>query len=108
MELQRNDRFVTAHFIVSIIPFFIIAVISSVRELELNFFTALADYLADGVVMLFVLLFVALNATVFYLMQLSIDPQIRKWRLPLFSILLQASSVVLLCCYVFDLSVVFN
>ena len=66
------------------------------------------DYLFGGALILFVLLFVAFNVTVFYLMQLSIDPQIRKWRLPLFSILLQVSSVVFLCYYVFDLSAFFN
>jgi hypothetical protein len=102
--MKDSARFISMHFILSLVPFMVIAVIASILELNLNFFADFADWIINGSLLIGVLLFVALNITILYFMQLSIDPRIRRWKLPFISLLLQVMSIVLLACYFTDLS----
>jgi len=108
METNDSARFISVHFVLSLLPFSILAIVASIFELELNFFAEFVDYIVNGVLLLGVLLLLAFGFTVLYLMQMSIDPSFRKWKLPVISLFLQLSSIVLIFCYIVDVPGLFS
>jgi hypothetical protein len=104
MELKSSRRFVSMHFIVSLVPFSIIVVLCSMQALNLNLFYDCVDEIVDGTLAIVSLLFVALSITFIYIIQLLIDPPLRQWKLPLITLLLQIFSLIMLFCYLIDIS----